>query len=62
MLYYGIIMEEPAKFPTCLRRAYAAALALYLAVAVPGYQRFQGYGLYIIRIRYLVPRMCFDLF
>mmetsp|Transcript_22760 Transcript_22760/g.60087 ORF Transcript_22760/g.60087 Transcript_22760/m.60087 type:complete len:335 (-) Transcript_22760:160-1164(-) len=33
-------MEEPAKFPTCLRRAYMAASVLYLAVAVPGYCLF----------------------
>jgi len=33
-------MEEPAKFPTCLRRAYVAACLLYLVVAVPGYYLF----------------------
>lgn len=33
-------MEEPAKFPCCIRRAYAGAALLYLAVAVPGYCLF----------------------
>lgn len=33
-------MEEPEKFPICLRRGYLAACVLYLAVAVPGYYLF----------------------
>jgi len=33
-------MEEPAKFPLCIRRAYSAACALYLVVAVAGYYLF----------------------
>jgi len=33
-------MEEPEKFPICLRRSYTAACMLYLAVAVPGYYLF----------------------
>mmetsp|Transcript_22470 Transcript_22470/g.52828 ORF Transcript_22470/g.52828 Transcript_22470/m.52828 type:complete len:681 (-) Transcript_22470:194-2236(-) len=33
-------MEEPFKFPTCVRRAYAAAAIVYLLVAVAGYQLF----------------------
>merc|ERR1740138_1783593 len=33
-------MEEPEKFPICLRRGYVAACVLYLAIAVPGYYLF----------------------
>merc|ERR1740121_1369601 len=33
-------MEDPAKFPLCARRAYAAACLLYLAVAATGYYLF----------------------
>jgi len=33
-------MEEPAKFPMCVRRAYIAAVLLYLVVAVSGYHLF----------------------
>mmetsp|Transcript_33937 Transcript_33937/g.81403 ORF Transcript_33937/g.81403 Transcript_33937/m.81403 type:complete len:645 (-) Transcript_33937:139-2073(-) len=33
-------MEEPAKFPRCLKLAYAAACAVYLLIAVPGYVLF----------------------
>lgn len=33
-------MEEPEKFPICIRRAYLAACILYLAIAVPGYCLF----------------------
>mmetsp|Transcript_43341 Transcript_43341/g.78900 ORF Transcript_43341/g.78900 Transcript_43341/m.78900 type:complete len:615 (+) Transcript_43341:190-2034(+) len=33
-------MEEPAKFPMCLRWAYAGAGLLYLGVAIPGYLLF----------------------
>lgn len=33
-------MEEPSKFPTCLRWAYISASIVYLAVALPGYYLF----------------------
>lgn len=33
-------MEEPSKFPTCMKRAYLAAAMVYIAVAVPGYYLF----------------------
>jgi len=33
-------MEEPGKYPVCLRQAYLTAAVLYLAVAVPGYLLF----------------------
>lgn len=33
-------MKEPAKYPSCARRAYVAAGILYLATAVPGYLLF----------------------
>mmetsp|Transcript_28687 Transcript_28687/g.60868 ORF Transcript_28687/g.60868 Transcript_28687/m.60868 type:complete len:718 (+) Transcript_28687:200-2353(+) len=33
-------MEEPAKFPVCLRRAYSGAMVVYLTVALSGYWLF----------------------
>mmetsp|Transcript_40704 Transcript_40704/g.75759 ORF Transcript_40704/g.75759 Transcript_40704/m.75759 type:complete len:668 (+) Transcript_40704:143-2146(+) len=33
-------MEEPQKFSSCIKWAYAAACAVYLAIAVPGYYLF----------------------
>uniref|UniRef100_A0A7S1SBK0 Amino acid transporter transmembrane domain-containing protein n=1 Tax=Alexandrium catenella TaxID=2925 RepID=A0A7S1SBK0_ALECA len=33
-------MEEPTKFPMCIRRAYVAAVIVYLVVAISGYHLF----------------------
>jgi len=33
-------MEEPSKFPSCIKRAYAGACVVYLLIAVPGYLLF----------------------
>jgi len=33
-------MEEPSKFPTCIKRAYLAAAVVYIGMAVPGYMLF----------------------
>lgn len=33
-------MQEPSKFPTCIRRAYLGAAIVYLGLAIPGYYMF----------------------
>jgi len=33
-------MQEPSKFPTCIRRAYLGAAIVYIGLAVPGYYMF----------------------
>lgn len=33
-------MEEPSKFPSCIKRAYSGACVVYLLIAVPGYLLF----------------------